>query len=258
MNWTHFPWIFGSAALCWALASCLSGKWLIRLAFAGTVVVAAFIAGLWWSLDRPPMRTLGETRLWFGLLLPASGLLIHRFVPWKWPLVVSTGMALLFLGITLAKPETHDRTLMPALQSPWFVPHVVIYMMAYAFLCHTALTSICYTWISRKNPGRAESALPIVEASLWVGFGLLTLGLLCGAVWAKEAWGHYWTWDPKETWAFLTWGCYLLYFHLQPVWRKNPRSALLFLAIASVTVFLCWFAVNAMPSAAQSVHTYTG
>ena len=200
----------------------------------------------------------GETRLWFGLLLPASGLLIHRFVPWKWPLVVSTAMALLFLGITLAKPETHDRTLMPALQSPWFVPHVVIYMMAYAFLCYTALTSICYTWISRNNPGRAESALPIVEASLWVGFGLLTLGLLCGAVWAKEAWGHYWTWDPKETWAFLTWGCYLLYFHLQPVWRKNPRSALFFLALASVTVFLCWFAVNAMPSAAQSVHTYTG
>jgi ABC-type transport system involved in cytochrome c biogenesis permease subunit len=92
---------------------------------------------------------------------------------------------------------------------------------------------------------------------LWIGFSFLTLGLLAGAVWAKGAWGHYWTWDPKETWAFLTWAAFLAYFHLRRDFAQRPRAALLFIAGASIIVLICWFGVNYLPSASQSVHTYT-
>ncbi len=257
MTWHLFPWILAVTALLWAFA-CVPRIRPQYAVAAGCLVLGVFIAGLWRELERPPMRTLGETRLWFGLLLPFCGLVIHRFVPWRWPLLYSTGIGLLFLLITAWRPETHDRTLMPALQSPWFVPHVVLYLIAYAFLVHAAATAAIGFVRERHNPAYGRSMLGLAEVSLWSGFAFLTLGLLAGAVWAKEAWGHYWTWDPKETWAFLTWAVYLVYFHLRGEWQAHPRRALAFITLASIVVFVCWFGVNYLPSATQSVHTYAG
>ena len=256
MTWQTYPWFLAVAAALWLLAAVPKIRPVLGI-LAGTLVMAVFIGGFWIEIDRPPMRTLGETRLWFGLLLPICGLVIYRFVPWRWPLLYSAGIAFLFLLITALKPETHDRTLMPALQSPWFVPHVVLYLIAYAFLVYAAAVALVGFWRSRKDETKAGKFQTPAEAALWIGFSFLTLGLLAGAVWAKEAWGHYWTWDPKETWAFLTWAVYLIYFHLRPEWNRAPRRALLFLGLSSVVVLLCWFGVNYMPSAASSVHTYS-
>jgi len=256
MTWQAFPWIVALAGLIWLLGALPRVRWPLAWVIAGTAVVAAFIGGLWLELGRPPLRTLGETRLWFSLLLPVTGMVVYGFVPWRWPLRYATAMSWLFLLITAIRPETHDRTLMPALQSALFVPHVVMYLTAYAFLVYTAGLALCGAWQARRDPSRAAPFLRLAEVSLWIGFGFLTLGLIAGAVWAKQAWGHYWTWDPKETWAFLTWAAYLLYFHLRAAWERHPRRALVYLGAASVVVFLCWFGVNYMPSAQQSVHTY--
>lgn len=257
LTWHIFPWILGGVGGLWALAFLPRVRHPRTWILAGTILLAVFIIGLWRELGRPPMRTLGETRLWFGLLLPLCGLFLHYFVPWRWPLLYAVAIGFLFLFITALRPETHDRTLMPALQSPWFVPHVVLYLIAYAFLVHAASIALIGVWRARREAERARCLLGPAEVSLWTGFAFLTLGLLAGAVWAKEAWGHYWTWDPKETWAFLTWAVYLGYFHLRPEWTSHPRRALLFLACASIVIFICWFGVNYLPSAGQSVHTYT-
>ena len=257
MTWHTFPIFLGLSALCWLAAAVPRNRYPAAWVAAGTLVLAVFIAGLWNHLSRPPLRTLGETRLWFGLLLPLGGLLVHRFVKWRWPLHYASGIGFLFLAYTALHPDTHDRTLMPALQSPIFVPHVVLYLIAYAFLVYTAAIALAGIWQSRRDDGRAAAFLTTAEASLCIGFSFLTLGLIAGAVWAKTAWGHYWTWDPKETWAFLTWAVYLCHFHLRPEWSRHPRRALAFLAAASIVVFLCWFGVNYMPSASSSVHTYS-
>ncbi len=256
-TWQTFPYFLAAAGLLWLGAllprSTRPAIWILL----GTLMLAVFVGGFWIELGRPPMRTLGETRLWFGLLLPLSGLLIHCFVPWRWPLIYSALIGFLFLLFTALRPETHDRTLMPALQSPWFVPHVVLYLIAYAFLVYAAAVAAFGLYRAYRNKNNGSHFLRLAETGLWIGFGFLTLGLLAGAVWAKEAWGHYWTWDPKETWAFLTWAVYLAYFHLRSEWNTQPRRALWFLAIASAVVFICWFGVNYLPSAAQSVHTYS-
>jgi ABC-type transport system involved in cytochrome c biogenesis permease subunit len=228
------------------------------LMMLGIAAGAALLAMLWISLDRPPMRTLGETRWWYAVLVPALGMLIG----WRFQtraIAIPAGlMGCAFAVINLRHPEYMDRTLMPALQSPWFVPHVVVYMLAYSAL---GLSSLLALWnIVRRV--RAHEAVHVSDVDVphrmvMVGFPLLSMGLIFGALWAKEAWGHYWSWDPKETWAFLTWAVYLVYLHVRAKHAVQPRLNLGLLAAGFAVLLMCWFGVNKLPSAQESVHTYT-
>ena len=232
---------------------------LARIALAaGVACLAALLAALWITLDRPPMRTLGETRLWYALLLPSIGLLIEwrlKTRVLRLPMVV---FALLFIGINIARPETLDRTLMPALQSVWFVPHVVVYMIAYAALglgCGAAVWTLIHRWWRARPVTDADLHTPMLLVHLAVPF--LTLGICFGAIWAKQAWGHYWTWDPKETWALLSWGAYVAIIHLERHRGSSPRRLLLLNIFAFIVLLGCWFLLNHLPAARTSVHAYT-
>ncbi len=246
-------WLIVILAL-WALA----GLWSLRpgsrvplgLAMVGAAGLWALIAALWLALERPPLRTLGETRLWYGALIVTIGLLVEwRFALGvvRLPMLVLAG---LFLSLDVVAPDTLDRTLMPALHSPWFVPHVAAYLTAYALLGLSAIT----TGVGLVR-GRQDPSAPLLLA--WLGLPMLTVGMILGAIWAKQAWGHYWAWDPKETWALLTWITYVAVLHHAHPERCRPRTALWLLAIAFTVVLLCWFAVQHLPSVAVSVHTYT-
>ena len=90
-----------------------------------------------------------------------------------------------------------------------------------------------------------------------MGFAFLTLGMLMGALWAKEAWGHYWSWDPKETWAAITWFAYLIYIHLTRYDRRHTTAAQWLLIVSFCLLQMCWWGINYLPSAMNSsVHTY--
>jgi ABC-type transport system involved in cytochrome c biogenesis permease subunit len=154
------------------------------------------------------------------------------------------------------KPDTFDKTLMPALQSPWFIPHVIVYMIGYAVLAVSSLIGIkgLYQLYNKKE---TSETMWLSDNLVYIGFAFLTFGLLFGALWAKEAWGHYWTWDPKETWAFLTWLIYLLYIHLRLHHKLNVKLAFWVLALAFVILLICWFGINYLPAAKSSVHVYS-
>ena len=223
--------------------------------FTGIVLILFFIIFLWIQLERPPMRTLGETRLWYSFFLPIIG--IVTFVRWKykWFLAYSFGLAILFLIINLLHPEIYSKTLMPALQSPWFVPHVIVYIFSYALLAASSLVAI-FGLYQTYFKTLLSKTINLADNLVYIGFSFLTAGLIFGAFWAKEAWGHYWTWDPKETWAFLTWISYLLYMHFRYFHKKRTTTQLWILSLAFVVLLVCWFAINYLPSAANSVHTY--
>lgn len=240
----------------------------------GTIIFLIYIILLWINLDRAPMRTLGETRLWYSFFLPSIGMIIYY--RWKifWMLIFSIFMATLFILINYFHPDNFDKSLMPALQSYWFVPHVIVYIFAYSLLAFStliALRGLIFLWkwdeflVLKKivNPSNkstqdlAESDLNWADNIVYVGFAFLTYGLLFGALWAKEAWGHYWTWDPKETWSFLTWLLYLLYIHYRYCFKKHIKTPLIILTIAFVILLICWFGVNYLPSAQNSVHVYS-
>jgi len=222
---------------------------------AGLLVFFSFILAMWHSLERPPLRTMGETRLWYSFFLPLAGLLVYSRWRYKWILSFSTLLAFVFICVNLFKPEIHSKTLMPALQSPWFAPHVIVYMFAYALLGAATVMAI-YLLFFKKTIAREE--FEITDNLVYVGLSFMTFGMLFGALWAKEAWGHYWSWDPKETWAAITWLAYLVYIHYRMVPRHNPRQALRLLLLAFILLQMCWWGINYLPSAqATSVHTYS-
>ncbi len=252
------------AIACWALGTLLSilGRrtptlkpLAVVFSLGGSLVMGAFIAFYWVLLDRPPLRTLGETRLWYAALIPLVGLLVEY--RWKigWLKYYCMALAAFFLGINMLHPEVFDKTLMPALQSPWFIPHVIVYLVGYVLLAASSLSAVHNVSLQmRKKENSAGESVSHYLALL--GFVLLSFGLIFGALWAKEAWGHYWTWDPKETWAFLSWLAYLGYLHASRY--KIDRAKLQwYLALSFVVLLVCWFGVNYLPSAANSVHTYS-
>jgi ABC-type transport system involved in cytochrome c biogenesis permease subunit len=230
--------------------------WAHLLYLLGASLMAYFIINLWLTLERPPLRTLGETRLWYAFFLPVIGYVTYVRWNYKWILIYSTALSGVFMSINILNPDIINKTLMPALQSVWFVPHVIVYMFAYAMLGASSVVAMRGLWSYFKN--KKDPQLIIVADNLvFIGFGFLTLGLLFGAMWAKTAWGHYWTWDPKETWAFLTWLAHLVYIHFRFLHPKKHKMSFQVLTFAFVVLLSCWFGVNYMPSAKMSVHTYT-
>ena len=230
------------------------------VAFAlGWVVIAGYMAWLWIALERPPLRTQGETRLWYTLCLPVIGLIVE----WRWktrtlayPTII---MGMVFLIITLLHPEMLDKSQMPALRSAWFAPHVIVYMVAYATM---GIAAAVAAWALIRTKLRAvpelDRAVQEAHRLVYIGFPFLTTGLIFGAFWAKIAWGHYWSWDPKETWAFMSWAMYLAYIHLTRYTRLTPRVQLVLVTVAFLVLMGCWYGVNLLPSSQMSVHTYTG
>jgi ABC-type transport system involved in cytochrome c biogenesis permease subunit len=226
------------------------------LLIGGILLFAYYITILWISLDRAPMRTLGETRLWYSFFLGLIGYLTYLRWYYRWFLVYSISMAVLFMIINLIYPENFSKTLMPALQSPWFVPHVIVYIFAYALLGAASIVAVYGLYLEYTGSFR-KSILKLGDNLVYIGFAFLTLGLIFGAIWAKEAWGHYWTWDPKETWAFITWLAYLIFIHYRHYHPKNIKAPLWILAGAFIVLLIAWFGVNYLPSAQNSVHVYS-
>jgi ABC-type transport system involved in cytochrome c biogenesis permease subunit len=253
-----------TAMACWAagtLFHALSRKTAAlklpgtAISLAGSAVILVFIAVYWTALDRPPLRTLGETRLWYAALIPLVGFLVEYRWKIDWLKYYCMGLAAFFLGINLRIPDVFDKTLMPALQSPWFIPHVVVYLVGYVLLAASSVTALHNVTLRLRSKDNAAGKT-VAHYLAILGFVLLTFGLIFGALWAKEAWGHYWTWDPKETWALLSWLAYLGYLH---AFRHRIDSDKLqwYLALSFLVLLVCWFGVDYLPSASNSVHSYT-
>jgi cytochrome c-type biogenesis protein CcsB len=142
--------------------------------------------------------------------------------------------------------------LFPALQSDWFIWHVVIAFVSYAVFVVAFSVEIAYVGLSSLLPVRLlqkyrmdpEGAARFHRAAhqlVLFGFPLLTFGIVSGAAWAEQAWGRYWSWDPKETWSLITWTAYALYLHAMTMasWRGGRASALNALGfVCMVTTFL--------------------
>lgn len=259
LNWNDFAVFASGAVACWSGAAVLAyrkaaRKWVLVLLLTGTVVFGGFIAGLWWTLERPPLRTMGETRLFYSWFVVIVGMLIYLRWRYAWILTLSTVLAAVFIVVNLVRPEIHDKALMPALQSFWFVPHVIVYMFAYALLGCALLAGI-YGYLPGEKV-KISKLFEMADNLVYWGVALLTLGMLFGALWAKQAWGHYWGWDPKETWAAVTWFGYLFYIHWRYYYPERRKEALAILITTFVFLQMCWYGANYLPSAAMSVHSY--
>nr|YP_009571310.1 cytochrome c heme attachment protein [Celosia argentea]YP_009727980.1 cytochrome c biogenesis protein [Celosia cristata]QBC67041.1 cytochrome c heme attachment protein [Celosia argentea]QHZ87355.1 cytochrome c biogenesis protein [Celosia cristata]UUL98476.1 cytochrome c heme attachment protein [Celosia argentea] len=90
-----------------------------------------------------------------------------------------------------------------------------------------------------------------------LGFIFLTIGILSGAVWANEAWGSYWNWDPKETWAFITWTIFAIYLHLRTNRNLRSASSAIVAFIGFLIIWICYFGVNLLGIGLHSYGSFT-
>ena len=256
ITWDSFYLFAIPAIILWGAGAALAlfhngrSRAAIYLTLAGTLLFAAYIICFWISLQRPPLRTMGETRLWYSFFMGVSGLVTYIRWKYRWILSFSTVVGGVFALLNMLKPEIHDQTLMPALQSFWFVPHVTVYMFSYSVL-GCAFILACAGMFRHK-----ETYLAAADKLVYTGVAFLTIGMLTGAIWAKAACVHYWSWDPKETWTAVKCAGYLPYMHLSILHRTAPRALYGILIASFLSLQICWYGVNYMPSARQSVHLY--
>nr|YP_010347449.1 cytochrome c heme attachment protein [Solanum amotapense]UNZ91336.1 cytochrome c heme attachment protein [Solanum amotapense] len=170
--------------------------------------------------------------------------------------------------------------LVPALQSEWLIMHVSMMILGYAALLCGSLLSVALlvitvrknrklfsksngflnepfflgenvlentSFFSAKNYYRSQL---IQQLDYWsyrvisLGFTFLTIGILSGAVWANEAWGSYWNWDPKETWAFITWIVFAIYLHTRTNRNLRGANSAIVASIGFLIIWICYFGVN--------------
>lgn len=180
-----------------------------------------------------------------------------------------------FATFSLPKEMQQAAPLVPALQSNWLMMHVTVMILSYAALILGSLLSIGFLIITAGDNFNFDKLLinkePILNVSdsfrvnlaktldnlsyriLGLGFPLLTIGILSGAVWANEAWGSYWSWDPKETWALLTWLVFAIYLHTRLTKGWAGKKPALIASLGFVTVWICFLGVNLI---GEGLHSY--
>ena len=168
--------------------------------------------------------------------------------------------------------------LIPALKSNWLMMHVTIMLLSYAALLSGALLSISFlilNWVQTKNilfflfqDSKNLKIQPLSKFYFFelpktldnlsyrligIGFAFLTIGILSGAVWANEAWGSYWSWDPKETWALITWILFAIYLHTRLVKGWQGKRSALVASFGFIILWICYLGVNFL---GKGLHSY--
>ena len=194
---------------------------------------------------------------------------------------------------TLSLPDGMQKAapLVPALKSNWLMMHVSIMMFSYSTLIIGSLLSIVFLILTRGRqvslkgssvgniniPGSTisetsdlqlndsydgiiEKKLNLLESLdnlsyriIGLGFPLLTIGIIAGAVWANEAWGSYWSWDPKETWALITWLVFAAYLHTRITKSWQGKGPAVLASVGFIVVWICYLGVNFL---GKGLHSY--
>ena len=206
---------------------------------------------------------------------------------------LTSPIALFICGFaTLSLPENMQSPspLVPALKSNWLMMHVTVMLLSYASLIVGSLLGILFlviSWgkadipvlqgnslgknfqvpnleLSEKNNRESytvtNARLTLLESidnisyrTISYGFPMLTIGIIAGAVWANEAWGSYWSWDPKETWALITWLVFASYLHARITKTWQGEKPAMIAAIGFLVVWICYLGVNFL---GKGLHTY--
>ena len=167
--------------------------------------------------------------------------------------VFMMGVAFLLMAYASFSPtvDTRIQPLIPALKSNWLIVHVITCFLGYAaFFMASSLGIIS---LMKKDSAEIQASVrDMLEKSLKAGFILFTFGIITGSVWAHFAWGRYWGWDPKETWALITWFIYASAIHVRVIDGSVSRRVAVITIIGLVSVLFTYFGVNYLPG----LHSY--
>jgi cytochrome c-type biogenesis protein CcsB len=243
------------------------GRAAVSLTVLATALHAAAVLARAVDAGRAPWGNMYEYATGVALAASAAFLLLLRRQPVRYLGVWIVGAVLLTLGLSVTVLYAPADELVPALNSYWLVIHVAAAIIAGGVFTVGAGASGLYFVRARAErrgqPARGLAAtLPstqtldkVTYSATLFAFPLWTFAVMAGAIWAEDAWGRYWGWDPKETWAFITWVLYAAYLHAGATagWRGR-RSQLLALAGYASFIFN-FFGVNMWIT---GLHSYAG
>lgn len=270
----------------------LGVKLSVLLSDFSTIVFIGLLLGRWITGRYFPLSNLYESLLFLctAILLVqkwAEKQMLSRLISsMVLPLVL-----VIFRFATNVLPQEMQSisSLAPSLQSNWLMMHVSIMMVSYASLIVGSLISILLLVLSFKKQNVSElsssntdknpdsiflasnfsssttiSNPPVIRSlsellDIWsyrliaFGFPCLTLGIISGAVWANQAWGSYWSWDPKESWALITWLVFAIYLHSRLIKGWQGKRPAILATIGFFIVWMCYLGVNFL---GQGLHSY--
>ena len=268
------------------------GRWSVGIVGIGAVIHVTSLLVRAIAVDAVPWSNMYEFSSVFGLVAILAFLATLWKAPQTRPLggfVLLPVIVLMFLAGTVL--YSNAQKLVPALQSYWLAIHVFLVSIAEGALMTSAVLTVLYlvksrhdrkaasasvvasaeaitagassgtTTARRSRPSLAErlpAAATLDKAAYRVvafSFPLYTVAVICGAIWAEAAWGRYWGWDPKETWAFIVWVLYAGYLHARATAGWKGRSAAVINLVGFTAILFNLFFVNFVIS---GLHSYAG
>jgi len=244
-----------------------SGNIALSLSWLGTILLTAGFVFRGLAAERFPLGNMYEFSLAAALCVALVYLIAASRTDLRWLGVWVIGAVLLTLGLAVTILYTESAQLVPALKSWWLVIHVSAAALSGGAFTLSAGFTVAYLLRQRaEDRGTTDkglaSRLPSAERldalayrTIAFVFPVWTFAVIAGAIWAENAWGRYWGWDPKETWAFITWVVYAGYLHARSTAGWKGRKAAIISLIAFSAFIINFFGVNFF---ASGLHSYSG
>ncbi len=249
-----------------------AGNIAMSVTWLGTLLlgVAILLRGL--AVQRAPWGNMCEFSMASAFAVSVAFLVLSLRRDLRWLGVFVVVPVLLALGCSMTFLYTEAAQLVPALKSYWLVIHVSAAMICGGAFCVGAAVTVLFLvadsgeraaaigkpyrldWLARRLPEstRLDAMAYRIHAFM---FPLWTFAIVAGAIWAENAWGRYWGWDPKETWAFITWVAYAAYLHARATAGWKGRKASVVALVAFGCFVFNYFGVNLFIT---GLHSYAG
>ncbi len=263
---------FGATMLVFLGAAFLAKKRqvLSRVGLGGTLVALALVCAVfgirWIDQDTFPLQSRYETFLMVlmgvgvGILLFAATAGLPSLVDTRGgfsnAVCAAGGFIGLLFGLLALREDFEPLYRPPALKSIWMTIHVPCLIISYGFLYVGVAAALATVVPFLRGGGTAAQWDDVLHHAMAIGFPFLTAGLLMGAVWGQEAWATYWGWDIKETWAFITWLVFLIYFHMRMVPGLRGLASGWVVVVGGLSIGLTWLCMHLLPESLSSLHVY--
>ena len=238
----------------------------ISLAWLGTLLLIGSVAARAFSVHRPPLGNMYE----FDLV--GTAFLLVCFLGWslrkdvRWLGAFVTLPAVLFIMLAALVYYTEASKLMPSLQSYWLSIHVTVATLSIGlFTIGFVITCLYLAQLNREEKGKTGGFLKALPDSKTldrlaygvhiIAFPLWMFTILAGAIWAQEAWGAYWNWDPKEVWSLVIFIVYAAYLHSRVTVGWSGRKAAVVVIIGFACILINYGVVNVY---FVGQHSYSG
>jgi cytochrome c-type biogenesis protein CcsB len=218
------------------------------------------------SASRVPWGNMYEFSITGALAFTGAYLAALRKYDLRWLGVLVSISALLTLGTAITLLYVPSAPLVPALKSTWLVIHVSTAIISGGVFLLANVIAAAYLYLDNmESKGQRKvwaQRLPTLDDLDQLSYRLVafvfplwTFSVIAGAIWAESAWGRYWGWDPKETWAFITWVAYAAYLHARVTVGWRGRRAAWLCLLAGSTFLFNYVYVNVWGT---GKHTYSG